>query len=139
MKNLFLKLITMLCFFVLTSCGTSLERPKSNTDYKNIIGKPIKIGNIEIAQYDFPEQMNWKDANKACAELGDGWRLPTKDELNTLYQNKNEIGNFNGDVHWSSTEAVNRYSNAWLQYFLDGSQNFDYKFYTYYVRAVRAF
>jgi len=139
MKNLFLKLITMLCFFVLTSCGTSLERPKSNTDYKNIIGKPIKIGNIEIAQYDFPEQMNWKDANKACAELGDGWRLPTKDELNTLYQNKNEIGNFTGDVYWSSTEVVNSYAFAWLQYFNGGGQGDLNKIYTACVRAVRAF
>ena len=32
--------------------------------------------------------MNWHDANKACNALGKGWRLPTKDELNTLYQNK---------------------------------------------------
>ena len=138
MKNLFLKLITMLCFFVLTSCGTSLERPKSNTDYKNIIGKPIKIGNIEIAQYDFPEQMNWKDANKACAELGDGWRLPTKDELNTLYQNKNEIGNFSEDKqYWSST--LSWYSDyMWLQYFDDGSQKFTSKNVMYYVRAVRS-
>ena len=33
-------------------------------------------------------EMNWDDAMKACADLGDGWRLPTKDELNLLYENR---------------------------------------------------
>ena len=139
MKNKFFKLITLLYLFILASCGTSLERPKSNTDYKNIMGKPIKIDNLEVAQYDFPDKIKWHDANKACAALGDGWRLPTKDELNTLYQNKNEIGNFSGDnQYWSSTESWYG-GKMWLQYFDDGSQKFNDKYYPYYVRAVRAF
>ena len=88
------KLFTILLVMVLTSCMTALEPPKSNTDYKNIIGKPIKIGNIEVAQYNFPKKMDWNDAKKACARLGAGWRLPTKDELNLLYQKKDKIGGF---------------------------------------------
>ncbi len=36
--------------------------------------------------------MNWDDAKEACENLGDGWRLPTKDELNILYKNKDKIG-----------------------------------------------
>lgn len=31
---------------------------------------------------------------KKGADLGDGWRLPTKDELNVLYENKDKIGGF---------------------------------------------
>ena len=60
-------------------------------DAKEIIGKPIKIGNLLVAQHDFPKTMNWNDAKKACAKLGAGWRLPTKDELNLLYQRKGLI------------------------------------------------
>jgi hypothetical protein len=111
------KLFAILLVAVLTSCGASLEPPKSNTDYKNIIGKPIKIGNLEVAQYDFPNVTNWDDGNKDCEALGKGWRLPTKDELITLYQNKNAIGNFGDYIYMgsksSSDEAsVRNFSNG---------------------------
>jgi len=99
----------------------------------SIIGKPIRIGNLEVAQNNFPNKMNWYDANKACADLGNGWRLPTKDELNQLYINKDPIGGFanvyseNGSIYWSSTD--NGYSNyqpiislAWAQNFINGYQ-----------------
>ena len=139
------KLFAILFVTVLTSCVTALEPPKSNTDYKNIIGKPIKIGNLEIAQYDFPEKMNWHDAKKACETLGDGWRLPTKDELNSSYFS--QIGGMAFNWYWSSTlENYVRsneylYSKAWLQYFGEGggyqiNVNMKYK---ESVRAVRAF
>ena len=55
---------------------------------KKIIGNPIKIENLEVAQHDFPNRMTGDDAKAACAKLGEGWRLPTKDELNLLYQKK---------------------------------------------------
>ena len=88
----------------------------------DIIGKPIKIGNLEVAQKDFPNTMNWEDAKKACENLGRGWRLPTKDELNTLYINKDKIGGFANDDYWSSTEYYSNY-NAWDQYFDSGLQD----------------
>ena len=94
---------------VLISCGSSLEpaleSPKSNTDYKNIIGKPIEFGYFELAQYDFPEVMNWYAANKACEALGPGWRLPSQAELNSLYLSKDKIGGFADYDYWSSTEV----------------------------------
>jgi hypothetical protein len=37
--------------------------------------------------------------------LGPGWRLPTIEELQLLYKQKETVGGFNGDFHWSSTEA----------------------------------
>lgn len=76
-------------------------------DAKEIIGKPIKIGNLVVAQNDFPKLMNWVDAKRACAALGKGWRLPTKEELNILYQNKDKIGGFAVIIYWSSTEIDN--------------------------------
>ena len=63
-------------------------------DAKEIIGKPIKIGNLLVAQNDFPKIMKWDVANAACAKLGKGWRLPTKEELNILNQKRDAIGGF---------------------------------------------
>ena len=120
------------------------EWPKINTDYKKIIGKPIKIGDLEITQYDFPKKMNWHDAKKACETLGDGWRLPTKDELNSLYLSPDKIHQ-KGDYYWSSSiEPYVRstdylYSKPWIQNFFFGYQiNID-MYYKNSVRAVRDF
>ena len=137
MKNHFLKLTAILSFFVLTGCVAPLEPPKSNTDYKNIIGKPFKLGNIEVAQYDFPEVMDWDDAKKACEALGQGWRLPDQDELELLFQKKDKIGGFAGNFYWSSYEFGR--NGAWYQSFGLGSQRNDDKVEKHYVRAVRAF
>jgi hypothetical protein len=83
----------------------------------NIIGNPIKIGNIEVAQYDF-RKIPWVDANNSCINLGDGWRLPTIDELKILYQNREIIGNFKWDSYWSSTKG--NIVIAWRLNFGDG-------------------
>jgi hypothetical protein len=102
-----------------------------------IIGTPIKIGKLEVAQNDFPTPMIWDDAKKACADLGSGWRLPTKDELNLMYLNEDKIGGFAYNFYWSSTEL---YLNvAWGQDFGNGGQYGFYKIYNFNVRAVRAF
>lgn len=88
-----------------------------------------------IAQNDFPTQMNWADAKKACEALGEGWRLPTRDELNSMYINKNKIGGFRPSPYWSSTEIP---PFAWNQYFNYGGRITDSKEHMNYVRAVRA-
>lgn len=72
-----------------------------------IIGAPIKIGNLEVAQNDFPEEMDWDTAIEVCLDLGNGWRLPTDKELDVLFINKDVIGGFNGYYYWSSTEHNN--------------------------------
>jgi hypothetical protein len=100
-----LLLITCLCFA---------------QDAKEIIGKPVKIGNLLVAQNDFPKEMEWADAKKACLALGKGWRLPTKKELDFLYANRFEIGGFVRWYYWSSTGTNN--TNAWKQSFNNGVQ-----------------
>lgn len=74
---------------------------------------------------------------KACAALGNGWRLPTMQELYDLYQNRDKIGSFASGSHWSSTEDLNNY--AWGQVFYNGLQLDFNKANPNYVRAVRAF
>ncbi len=65
-----------------------LEEEKRLKEEKN--SSTIKIGNLEVMTEDLG-RMTWDDAKEACANLGDGWRLPTKDELNILYENKHKI------------------------------------------------
>jgi formylglycine-generating enzyme required for sulfatase activity len=38
--------------------------------------------------------MDWNEAKNACEKLGEGWRLPTKDELDIIYKNRALIGGF---------------------------------------------
>jgi hypothetical protein len=107
-------------------------------DGEEIIGNPIRIGNLLVAQHDFPVRIELVDAKAACAKLGKGWRLPTKNELNILYKNREKIGGFRDDIYWSSTEYDN--SNLWFQRFYGGgSQDYGNKFGPGYVRAIRTF
>ncbi len=102
----------------------------------SIIGKPIRIGNLLVAQNDFPNQMNWIDAKKASAALDNGWRLPTTKELAILYINRAEIGGFEYNVYWSSKEYDS--NHAWFQSFWTGVQSDVNKVNAIFVRAVRS-
>ena len=108
--------------------------PKTNK-YTSFRWTALQGFNFEVYHKDLGI-MNWEDAKKACADLGDGWRLPTKEELNLIYQNKDEIGGFAGYYYWSSTEASG--NGAWEQYFGNGEQSSNYEGNIYDVRAVRA-
>ena len=85
--------------------------------------------------------MDWGDAVKACTDLGNGWRLPTKYELNQLHLKKDKIGGFAAGHYWSSTEYGN--GSAWAQYFWDYGNESNGGIYVYgnecSVRAVRSF
>ena len=100
-----------------------------------VIGQPITLGNLEVAQYDFPNAMNWYNAKDACSILGNGWRLPTKEELDKLYQYRNRIESFNTGNYWSSSESD--FNNAYYLGFDNGGLDQVHKKYTGYVRAVR--
>ncbi len=87
--------------------------------------------------YVFPNDLtngpyHWDQAKNACSLLNrlgyDDWYLPSKEELNVLYINKDKIGEFNG-WYWSATESSSR--NAWIQNFKYGTQETIYKGTTY--------
>jgi hypothetical protein len=77
----------------------------SQVNFKKIIGTPVEISNLLIAEFDFPEALTYSEAKQYCI---DGWRLPTKDEhqniicpnKKTKIRNLNQIKNY-----WSSTEG----------------------------------
>lgn len=91
------------------------------------------IGGLEIMKHDLGA-MNWEKATKACSDLNDGWRLPTKDELNMLFESK--LGNFCDFYYWCSTS--DNVDTAWYQHFPKGFQINGTKLYTFSVRAVRS-
>jgi hypothetical protein len=78
----------------------------------------------------------------ACKNLTTGgktdWFLPSKDELNQLYNNRTSVVNLSNSNHWSSSQSDG--NNAWYQSLGNGNQDYYYtKGSTYSVRAVRAF
>jgi len=81
-------------------------------------------------------------AAKLCYDLVLGgysdWYLPSINELNRIYLNKDAIGGFAANAYWSSSEYNNYY--AWRQNFNGGLQDYGPKgSASLCVRAVRSF
>ena len=134
MKNL------ILCSFLLLFVGFTYSQ------------ETIKLKEIGLeVMKEALGQMTWYDALKTCAELGDGWRLPTKHELeNYLFKNKDKIGGFKEgemDKYWSATQCgdggYGKLGHAWTFSFDHGKAMDGYNdghtaySYLYNVRAVR--
>lgn len=115
--------------FLRTSTGvtaTAIGTGKDNTD-------------VLISQNNNNSGTLWYYVNQHRTNTGKDWSVPSKDELNILYENKTTIGNFSVSTspqYWSSSEYSS--ANAWYQYFSDGDQLYSGKNYTTYrVRCVR--
>jgi hypothetical protein len=89
---------------------------------------------FEVYPKDLGEH-NWEDAKKVCEDLGDGWRLPTREELHLMWLNRESIGGFATANYWSSSEY--NYDSAWVQSFSLGYQNYLDKLNTFCVCPVR--
>ena len=94
--------------------------------------------NFEIAPKSTEIQANWYDARLYCFSLRidgkTGWRLPTKEELNEIYESVND---FEKAWYWSSTEYNG--NGAWGQDMSDGYQYASAKGGgVSYVRAIRS-
>lgn len=131
------KIFIAFFLFVLTTAVSAFGQSK------NIIGKPVQIGRLQIAQFDFPEKMKIEEAAEACSALGKGWRLPTKTELNIIYINRAKIGGLSKGYYWSSSKSdyyngSYHFINNWFQNFVNGIQyDGESDGYAFYVRAVR--
>jgi len=127
MKRLF---FVTLVLFLLTSCylfSTDVDVVFINSTNSTI--QSIKwsyAGNtaaIVAALGNAEPYANKTDyAAKICYDLVlngyDDWFLPSKDELNLMYEQKGVIGGFAGAYYWSSSEYFLNY--AWSQYFYNG-------------------
>ena len=137
MKTFAKYIFTASLFFILFS-SCKKESPviaqSSDTAQSLVIGKPVKIGNLEIAQNDFPYKLDWATAVKSCADLGLGWRLPSTSEFNIISDNVSNIPGIklNQGGYWLNQESrAYEPSNKYV-----GAEN---KLSPLYVRAVRSF
>jgi hypothetical protein len=71
------------------------------------IGRPYILGNFKIAQFDFKDSLNRVGTKKMLSKLGEGWRLPTIEEMKQINLNKEYLDNLTEEVYWVS----NNYSN----------------------------
>ena len=111
------------------------EYVKSQTPTPTIIKPEFEA--FEVYHEDLEGHYTWHEAKKACAKLGAGWRLPTKEELHEMYEKRDMVGGFTPFYYWSSTEFDG--TSAWKQNFANGRQNFSHKNdLSNNVRAVRA-
>ena len=90
---------------------------------------------------DLTGEADWEEAMEACREYRaggyDDWRLPTDEELNLLYEARDQVGEMVRFSYWSATEYAGHF--AWFQHFYNGMRENDFKDNTCYVRAVRSF
>jgi hypothetical protein len=112
-------------------------------DAEEIIGKPIKIGNILVAENDIPEDLNLEDAKKACQALGKGWRLPTYAEMNIIFKNRDKIGGFEENMYWTSSVLNSNLGVSFKFWYSSknsklGHKGSSQKSFLLYVRAVKS-
>ena len=69
--------------------------------------------NIEIHPEE--KKLTWDESVKYCKSLGEGWRLPTVQELWYISEDKNLKKEFSVSSYWSSTESNS--NCAWGFYF----------------------
>ena len=89
--------------------ATAIGTGKANTDYL-------------ISRYNSDTYL-WYYVNQHRTKTGKSWFVPSKDELNILYENLTQIGNFSvstNPYYWSSFEYS--YGYAWYQIFSSGAQ-----------------
>lgn len=82
-------------------------------------------------------------AARLCGDLVQAgytdWYLPSKDELNKLFLNREAIGGFTSgkENYWSSSEGT--FDDAWVQNFNTGGQTNPRKDNIFAIRAIRSF
>ena len=138
-----------------------LQWSYDETELKRLIGADSKTdGAYNMAKVKAIS--GWQDkypAFKWCADLGEGWYLPSREELKTftlddaVHDAVNRTLMARGgtklydrgelELYWSSTEYDYKNSSgefcAWSVRVFDGLTYYNNKYYDYYVRAVSAF
>ena len=91
---------------------------------KSVIKKTYNLNGLEITQFDFLDPMTYDEAVRACSKLGEGWRLPTKEEMEEIYENKNMLGGFVSPIYVSDNAEFSIDNNVY--YWSSSSYGSDY-------------
>lgn len=118
-----------------------VKAKKGGSDSNLVVELPA--ANLMVQKEDLGT-VDWNSAQLLCnnstvAEFND-WRLPTKEELMTLYSNRSLIGGFSNERYWSSSYIYSSDDTKRPYYvdFSNGALSSDYNHYLYHVRAVRS-
>lgn len=117
------RIVLIIIFFMISNVLLSYQCLAISSKNKVIEDKnsyTITFGGgrkILVARKDFDTRMSWTNAVNACKRLGEGWRLPSVDELKGMY---NELflerqGNFEAVGYWSS-ERYYSYGAWWVNF-----------------------
>ena len=128
---------------------TTLKWTSNEKELKRLIGADSQTDGAYNMQ-KVKARPDWQDkypAFKWCTDLGDGWYLPAKQELQTIYENRTVINaklteKLRSYYYWSSTEFDSKFLGefcAWGVYLSGGGAYDDFKNRYGYVRAVSAF
>src|SRR5579863_2979613 len=92
---------------------------------------------------DVARMMDFNEAAACASNLNvhchNDWRVPTKAELNVLFNNRAAIGGFDSSadgLYWSATPSIAK-GMGWEQRFRDGYQNINYTDVRARIRSVR--
>lgn len=104
------------------------------------------VGNLQVCKTD-EARSNWNTAKTNCSnstkEGMSDWRLPTRDELVTMYNNKSSLQTVSGfrvfasDNYWSSTVDSSGKYRYWMVDLDDGTSGTNGDSISHYVRCVR--
>ena len=90
------------------------------------------------------KEMPWKESAEYAESLGDGWRVPAVEELESLLDRslcnpvvRKDVPFRDSSYYWSSTTYASATDHAWRVYFHSGNVGYYYKSGSYYVRCVR--
>lgn len=95
---------------------------------KRVLAKMVGMGRVNTALVVSRYKTNLMYAARYAQELvcrqADDWFLPSKEEIDLVFNNlksrDNPIGDFDKGYYWTSSEYDNQ--NTWTEYFSDGQQ-----------------
>ena len=97
-------------------------------------------GGGTVIELDPGKKVTWQQAIDYCSSKGDGWRLPTQNELMYYWCVEPSIpadSKFSAAAYWSATEFSAGSSAAWYVHFSNGGTYYYVKTSSYFVRCVR--
>lgn len=138
------KILSLLFLFFCLTLFSQNKRKDINLyliKKKDFIGSPIKFNYVEIAQFDVPKKCTIDEANLIVKKIGNGWRLPSKEELLKIYEKRDLIKGFEWGEYYLSNEVYGK-NLVYTVEFADGKLEKGFRYFNgdeihYNVRLIR--